>query len=74
MEPCSTPALAGNHSDVWPFSSTLWNLLLKKRSIKCNSRESETPTDLSLNISPSCQTLSKALAISRNTLAVSRVG
>ena len=67
-------ALTGNHSDVWPFSNTLWNLLLKKRSIRCNRRESETPTDLSLNISPSCQALSKALDISRNALPVSRVG
>ena len=66
MEPCGTPALTGNHSDAWPIHSTLWNLLLKKLSIRCN-RESETLTDLiSLNISPSCQSLSKALDISRN--------
>ena len=48
----------------------VWNLLLKKLSVTCN-RESETPADLSLNvsslnISPLCQTLSKALDISRN--------
>ena len=49
MESCGTTALTGNHSDVWPFSSTLWNLLLKKLSIKRN-RESVTPTDLSLYI------------------------
>ena len=73
MEPCSTPALNDNHLDVWPFCSPLWNLLLKKLSIGCN-KESENQTDLSLNISPSCQTLSKALYISRNTPRVSRVG
>ena len=73
MEPCGTPALTGNHSDVWPFSRTLWNLLLKKLSMRLN-RESETPVDLSLNIGPWCQTLSKALDISKNTPQVSRVG
>ena len=72
MEPCGTPALTGNHSDVWSLSSTLWNLILKELW-RCN-RESETPTDLGLNISPLCQTLSKALDISRNTPQVSRVG
>ena len=60
MEPCGTPTLTGNHSDVWPLSSTLWNLLLKKLSIRHN-RELETSDDLSLKISPSYQTLSKSL-------------
>ena len=55
MKPCNTPALNNNHLDVWPFSSPLWNLLLKKLSIGRN-KESETQTDLSLKISPSCQT------------------
>ena len=73
MEPCGTPAVTGNHSDVWPFSSTFWNLLLEKLSIRRN-RESETLTNLFLNISPLFQTLSKALDISRNTTRVSRVG
>ena len=73
MEPCGKPASTGNHSDVWPLSSTLWNLLLKKLSIRRN-RGSETPTDLSLNISPSCQTLSKALDISKNAPQISSVG
>ena len=49
MESCGITALTGTHSDVRPFSSTLWNLLLKKLSIKRN-RESATPTDLSLYI------------------------
>ena len=57
MDPCGTPTLTGNHSNVWPFS-----------------RESETPTGLSLNISPSCQTLSTTLDISRNAPPVSRGG
>ena len=60
MEPCGTSSLAGKDSDVWPLSSSLWNLLLKKLSIRYN-RESEPPTDLSLNRSPTCQSLSKAL-------------
>ena len=41
MELSGTPALTGNHSDVWPFSRTLWNLLLKKLLVKLN-REFET--------------------------------
>ena len=70
---CGTPALTGNHSDVGPFSRSLWNLLYKKLSIRLN-RESETPNDLSLNISLWCQTLSKALGISINKPEVSIVG
>ena len=46
MEPCYTLALTGNHSDVWALSSTLWNLLLKKLSIRRN-RKFEIPTDIS---------------------------
>ena len=65
MEPCGTPALTGNHSDVWTFSGTLWDILLKKLSMRL-SRESETPVDLSLNISPWCQTLSKTLDLDLN--------
>lgn len=34
MQPCGTPALTGNHSDVWPFSSALWSI--KKLSIGLN--------------------------------------
>ena len=51
MKSCGTTALIGNHSDIWPFSSSLslWNLLLKNFSIRRN-RESVTPTDLRLNI------------------------
>ena len=47
VQGCSTPALTGNHSDVYSFSSTFWNLLLKKSSMR---RKSVTSTDLSLNI------------------------
>ena len=25
IDPCGTPALTGNHSDVWPFKTTLWD-------------------------------------------------
>ena len=39
MEPCGTLALTGNHSDVWPFDRTLWNLFYKKLSMRL-SRES----------------------------------
>ena len=72
MEPCGALALLGNHSDVSPISRTLWNLLLKKLSMRFK-RESETPIDLSFNINPLCHTFSKALDISKNTPRVSRV-
>ena len=52
MKP-GTPGFIGNHSNVRPFSRTLWNLLPKKLLMKCN-RKSETPADLSLNISTWC--------------------
>ena len=42
VEPCSSPNLISNYSGVWPFSRTLWNLLLKKLSMTLK-RESETP-------------------------------
>ena len=25
IDPCGTPALTGNHSDIWPFKTTLWD-------------------------------------------------
>ena len=49
MESCGTPVLTGNHLDLWPSSSTLRNLLIKKLSIRLK-RKTVTPTDLSLNI------------------------
>ena len=73
MDPCGTPAFTGNHSDVWPFRTTLWNLFVKKLLIS-SSNASEIPIDLSLKISPSCHTLSKALDISKATPQDPRVG
>ena len=73
MDPCGTPAFTGNHSDVWPFRTTLWNLFVKKLLIS-SSNASEIPIDLSLKISPSCHTLSKALDIFKKTPRNSRVG
>ena len=29
IEHCGTPAVTGGHSDVWTFSTSLWNVLLK---------------------------------------------
>ena len=37
MEACGASFWAGNHSDVWPFIRTLWNLLLKKLSMRFKS-------------------------------------
>ena len=45
MELCGATVLAGNHSDVWPFIRTLWNLLLKKLSMRFKSN-SETQHQL----------------------------
>ena len=30
MDPCGTPAFTGNHSDVRPFSTILWNPVCQK--------------------------------------------
>ena len=49
MDSCGTPVLTGNHLDLWPSSSTLWNLLINKLLIRCN-RQMVTSADLSLNI------------------------
>ena len=66
IEPCGTPALTGNYSDDWSFRRTLRNLLLIKLSVRLN-RDYEAPIDLSLNISPWCQALSRALDIPKNS-------
>ena len=47
IDPCGTPALTGNHFEVWPLSNTLWNLFDKKLWISF-SNESENPIDFSL--------------------------
>ena len=67
-----SPALTSNHSHISPFSKTFWNILLKKLSLRLY-RESETPVDLSLNISTWWQISSNALDISKNTSCFSRV-
>ena len=69
MDPCDTLAFTGNHSDIWPFSTTLWDLVVKKILLSL-SNASEIPVDLS----PSCHTLSKALNIWKITPQDSRVG
>ena len=56
MDQGCTPALTGIHSDVWSFSRTLWDQLLKKLSMFSI-----------LNISPWYQTLPKAFDMSKNT-------
>ena len=48
MESCGTPVLTGNHLNLWPSSSTLWNLLINKLLIRRN-RKVVTSADLSLN-------------------------
>ena len=60
MDPCGIPALIDSH----PYADHI-------TFDKING-EPETPIDLSLNISPWCQTLWKALHISKNTPWVSR--
>ena len=60
-------------SDDWPLRRTLWQLSLKKLSIRFK-RLPEIRIDSSLYSKPLCQTLSKAFEISKNTALVSRVG
>ena len=68
-----TPALTLAHTDDWPLRRTLWNLSLKKLSIRLK-RSPEIPIDSSLSNKPFCQTLSKAFEISKKTALVSGVG
>ena len=42
IDPCGTPALTANHSDVWPFKTTRSNLLSKKLQIRPN-KSSQIP-------------------------------
>ena len=62
--PWETPAETSAQDEDWPFRTTIWYLLLKKFSISFN-RVLVTPNDLILYINPSCQTLSKALEITK---------
>ena len=68
-----TSALILTHLDDWQLQRPLWNLSLKKLSIRFK-RLPKIPIDSSLNNKPLCQTLSKTFEISRNTTLVSRVG
>ena len=63
IDHCRTPALTGNHSDIWPFKT--WNMLSKKLLIRSNNALEIPNIDLSLKMSHSCQTLSKTLDISK---------
>ena len=65
IDPSGTPASIGDHEDVWQFKRTHWNLPLKKLLISFGGVP-EIPVDWILKINPSCQTLSKALDISKN--------
>ena len=61
-----TPDLRGSQSEWVPLRTTRWNLLDRKE-LKSLRRLPSIPLQWSLYISPSCQTLSKALEISKNT-------
>ena len=71
--PLGTPAVILFHLEVCPFNMTLWYLSDKKLSISFNKSQFMTLC-LSLYNNPSCQTLSKAFEISRNTPCSSRDG
>ena len=71
--PWSTPASIGDQEDAWPFKRTRWYLQLKKFSINFKGVP-EIPIDLILQSNPSCQTLSKALEISKNMPLTSNDG
>ena len=65
MDPCGTPALIGSQLDSCPLNYTLWKLL-ERYSSRRLSNFPRIPKDSSLNKSPWCQTLSKALDKSKN--------
>ena len=66
MNLAGTPADILIHSDDCPFNTTLWYLSVKKLEITFNIFP-PTPLHFSLYIKPSCQTLSKALLMSKKT-------
>ena len=70
IDPCWTPAFILAQAETWALSTTLCCLLLKK-SIRMFNSLPEMPFCSSLKITPSCQTLSKALHISKKTLLTS---
>ena len=69
MEPWGTPALTGYSCEDFPSRTTRSCLLLRKEEIRPNIWP-EIPWNLSLWRRPACQTLSKALDISRATARV----
>ena len=69
IEPWGTRANISFQFEVWLLSTTLWNLFDKKLFIRVKGGPF-IPYDLSLNNNPSCQTLSKALHMSRKTALV----
>ena len=73
IESCGTAVWIVSQSYFWLLSKALWNLPLKKLLINWN-KFPLTPFCFNLNNNPSCQTLSNALDMSRNTPRVSRVG
>ena len=64
IEPCGTPAQMSPQLEDWPFRTVLCFLSAKK-FLRSDSRSPETPHCLSLNMRPSCHTLSKALEMSK---------
>ena len=60
-----TRAKMFSHVETCPFNTTVWSLSDRK-SFNRDNKEPMIPYDCNLNINPSCQTLSKALEISRN--------
>ena len=68
-KPCEILAPTFVHGEFWPFNTTLCFLLFKK-SVTVLKRLPDIPFCFSLKGSPSCQTLSNALEISRKTFLV----
>ena len=72
-DPWGTPAETSAQDEDWPFKTTLWYLFFKKFSINFNG-VSDIPNDLILYINPLCQTLSKALEMSKKIPLTSKEG
>ena len=68
---CGTPEVIPFQEEFWPFNTTLCFQYFKK-SFKRYNRFPDIPLRLNFRISPSCQTLSKALDMSKNTPLTSR--
>ena len=70
IEPWGTPAMTGSDDDALPFKTTYW---VQSDKYDWNHLRSHIsiPICFNLNKSSSCQILSKALNISRNTIPIS---